>query len=366
MLVSDTRMGFRGVRRKALNYKVRFQNDGEGPATRVEVSCDLPKGLSAEKLDVLDYYPKCPICPEEEVSWSCLDTTFLDGQIVFTFRNIYLPGGKQEGLTDRDSTRGFIKYRITPARGIKKRPFSSQAGIVFDKNPPIYTNQPKTRFKPGLSPGLIVARHFLSGDPDPSYTSLGLSLSPYKPDRSYLQTEVYVGLNRERQQHFDPVEEINTEIREFIDPTAPFPVLIDSITRTARNLNTRTFSIELVPISYRYNFTDWLGLGFGPIVQLDFVSLTENIVQQTAIQVYSCQELNLDTPRERCELLRQFSSSNVQESSQQTKTNHLNFKLFADLQFGAVRRGPLIGLRGILPLQNNVDPYFSAYLNFKL
>ncbi len=366
MLVSDTRMGFRGVKRKALNYKVRFQNDGEGPASKIEVSCDVPKGLSLEKLDVLDYYPKCPICPEQEVNWSCLDTTLRDDKLIFTFRNVYLPGGKQEGLSDRDSTRGFIKYRLRTGKGIKKRPLSSQASIVFDANPPIRTNRPKTRFKPGFSPGLIVARHFLPGEPDPSYTAVGLSLSPFKPSRFYLQAEAYAGLTRETQQRFDPIEEMTTEITDFIDPTAPFPVLIDSFTRTTRELNTRAFSIEVVPVSIRYNLNDWFGFGAGSILQIDFEDLTENIVRQTARQVYSCRELDPNTPRERCEPLPQFSSTNTAESSNQSQETRFNFKLFADVQLGAVRRGPLLGLRGVLPFQEGADPYFSVYLNFKL
>ena len=245
MSVSDTRMGFRGVRRKELSYKVRFQNDGEGPASNVEVSCDIPKGLNLEKLEVLDYYPKCPICPEGEASWSCLDTTLQEDKLIFTFRNIYLPGGKQEGVSDRDSTRGFIKYRLKTGRGIKKRPMSSQASIVFDKNPPILTNRSKTRFKPGLSPGIILAHHFLDGTETPSYTSVGISISPFKPYRKYLQAELFAGLGRDSRILLQPPPDTVSIITDFIDPTAPFPAVVDSIHQFSSEQDIQTFSMRM-------------------------------------------------------------------------------------------------------------------------
>lgn len=366
MVVSDTRMGFRGVRRKDLSYKVRFQNDGEGPASRVEVTCDIPSGLNVEKVEILDYYPKCPVCPEETVTWSCLDTTLQEDKLIFTFRNIYLPGGRQDGVSDRDSTRGFIKYRLQTARGIKKRPMDSRASIVFDQNPPILTNRPKTRFKPGLSPGLIVARHFLDGTDQPSYNAVGVSISPFKPYRKYLQAELYAGLGRESNILLIPPADTISTVTDFIDPTAPFPAVIDSISRFRSEQDIQTFSIELVPVSLRYNLTDFVGIGAGPILQLDFSDITERSFQATSTQVYRCPQLDPNFPRERCEPIPELSSRSNREDSDQRKETNINVKLFADVQLGSVRRGPLVGLRGILPLAKDARAYYSVYLNFKL
>ena len=157
--VSDNRVNYRYLAKKDLQYKVRFQNNGPGPANTVQIAVDIPKGLNPGKLRPVDWYPKCPICPSTPTGRSCLDTLTTQDGLVFTFRNIYLPGSQQADVRDRDSTQGFVKYRIEPEKRMPKRSFQSRAKIVFDKNPPIFTNFSATRFKPGLSPGRNWATH---------------------------------------------------------------------------------------------------------------------------------------------------------------------------------------------------------------
>ncbi|VAW24337.1 hypothetical protein MNBD_BACTEROID04-2039, partial [hydrothermal vent metagenome] len=81
MAVYDTRLNYRLVRFKRLKYKVRFQNNGEGPARLIKLNVDVPEMLDKSTLKVLDMYPKCPICPDEEVNYSCLDTIMSKDQI---------------------------------------------------------------------------------------------------------------------------------------------------------------------------------------------------------------------------------------------------------------------------------------------
>ena len=366
MSVSNTRMGFRGVRRKQLTYKVQFQNTGEGPASKVELTCIVPDGLNPEKLEIVDQYPACPICPEGEVSYSCLDTTLLDEEIIFTFRNIYLPGTRQDGVKDRDSTKGFVKYRLKTGRGIKKKAMASRASIVFDKNEPIVTNSPHTRFKPGLSPGLIISRNIIPGQSDAAYYSLGASVSPFKPYRKYLQSELYLGLNRQSELSQEPQTTTFTEIRDIPSPTNPFPAVVDSTVRLEESQTIDTYSIELVPASLRYNLTDFVGIGTGAIVQLDASKIVTNSVRQIQTLVYRCPELNPNIPRSECEPNRDLSTFSRLEDSSESNENTFRFKLFADVQLGMVRRGPLLGIRGILPLGEDEDPYYSVYLCFRL
>ena len=113
MSSNGTFMNYRLVRFKTLKYKIKFQNNGEGPARTIRLETDIPDMLDKQSIEVIDMYPKCEICPDYEVRYSCLDTTFTDKKAIFTFKNIYLPGSEQKNVKDYDSTKGFVKYKIT-------------------------------------------------------------------------------------------------------------------------------------------------------------------------------------------------------------------------------------------------------------
>ena len=56
-------------------FKTRFQNDGEGPAKTIRLETDIPEMFDKKTLQIVDSYPKCPICPKgENVTYSCIDT----------------------------------------------------------------------------------------------------------------------------------------------------------------------------------------------------------------------------------------------------------------------------------------------------
>ncbi|NKQ39936.1 MAG: PKD domain-containing protein, partial [Methanosarcinales archaeon] len=154
MAVYNSRLNYRLVRFKRLKYKVRFQNNGEGPASLIKLNTDIPKMLDRSTLRVLDMYPKVPICPDnKEVSYSCLDTVFYDDKVSFQFKNIYLPGSNQKGVHEKDSTKGFVKYSMKFGKDFHKIKSKSRTAIIFDKNEPIITNSSTSRFKPGISIG---------------------------------------------------------------------------------------------------------------------------------------------------------------------------------------------------------------------
>src|SRR6185295_529573 len=137
-------------------YRLRFQNTGKGPAKLVSVGIAIPPMLNSKSVEIVDFYPKCPLCDSTNMNRSCLDTVVSKDSIHFVFRNIYLPGLQQEGFSDADSTKGFVRYRLRFNKGLKKLPFDSRAAIVFDKNEPVLTNHAWGKFRPGKSPGIIL------------------------------------------------------------------------------------------------------------------------------------------------------------------------------------------------------------------
>jgi hypothetical protein len=137
-------------------YKVQFQNTGKGPAKKVAITITIPGMLNTGSLEIVDMKPACPWCNTTSGTQSCIDTLINKDSIQFVFNNIYLPGTQQDGVTDPDSTKGYIKYRIRFNKKMQKRSFESRAAIVFDKNEPIYTNRSTGGFKKGISPGILL------------------------------------------------------------------------------------------------------------------------------------------------------------------------------------------------------------------
>ena len=197
MMLKNRRLNYRFTgKKKEMTYTVRFQNTGRGPARQASVAVSMPAMMDANSVEILDYYPKAAFCNSIiKPRQSCLDTIIQKDSIYFVFNNIYLPGLRQQGFSDPDSTMGFIKYRMHFNKELKKLPFESNAAIIFDKNKPIYTNSQKGYFKPGKSYGVIAGYNFFFGNnvKDENYFAIGGSISPYAPHRKYLQEELYAG-----------------------------------------------------------------------------------------------------------------------------------------------------------------------------
>jgi len=197
MMLKNRRLNYRFTgKKKEMTYTVRFQNTGRGPARQATVAVNVPAMMDAHSVEILDHYPKAAFCKSiTGTSQSCLDTIIHKDSISFLFNNIYLPGLRQEGFSDPDSTIGFIKYRMHFNKELKKLPFVSNAAIIFDNNKPIYTNNSKGYFIPGRSFGVIAGYNLFLGEnvEDENYFSIGGSISPYSPHRKYLQAELYLG-----------------------------------------------------------------------------------------------------------------------------------------------------------------------------
>jgi hypothetical protein len=70
---------------KRVNFKTRFQNNGEGPARMIRLETDIPTMLDKKTFQIEDMYPKCPICPKTKYR-ELLGYNHKTKQIIFTFK----------------------------------------------------------------------------------------------------------------------------------------------------------------------------------------------------------------------------------------------------------------------------------------
>jgi len=329
MAVYDTRLNYRLVRFKRLKYKVRFQNDGEGPARLIKLNVDIPKMLDKSSLKVLDMYPKCPICPEEEVRYSCLDTIISKDQISFQFKNIYLPGTAQKGVYDKDSTKGFVKYSMKFGKNFHKQKSKSQTAIIFDKNEPIITNISTSRFSPGISIGVKAGYNSFPDLDNSKAYFVGATISPYKSYKKYLQAELMIGT-----QEFTDFNSLNEQVG-IID--LPDGTIVDSAIRfDETHVETTKLNIDVVPVSFRYNLNGVIGLGVGPQISFDLKNKVKNTTSSTYFTYYN---ERVGDPIEA------LNKNTIGENS--TSFSDINYGIFGDITLGASRIGPSLGFRYI-------------------
>ncbi len=324
MMLKNRRMSYRFTgKKKEMNYTIRFQNTGRGPSRQVTVAVGVPSMLDARSLEILDFYPRCVFCNSiTRPRQSCLDTILRKDSIYFIFKDIYLPGLRQRGTSDPDSTIGYVKYRMHFNKELKKLPFESNASIVFDNNTPIYTNSPRGYFKPGNSPGLAAGYNMFLGSnvKQEHYFSIGGTISPYAPYKKYLQAELYLGYL----QLPEELAETRTDNKDTtINNSGTFHIF-------GREIYTRSkvIKLDIVPLQLRKNMNDWVGAGIG--TQLSFNASTKQNNRET---LHMIQQPN-PTPI-------------TLEKTYAATTWFIGFDaaVFADLQVGRVRVGPVAGIR---------------------
>ena len=325
MMLKNRRQNYRFTRKKKeMTYTVRFQNTGKGPARQASVVVSVPAMMDANSVEILDYYPKAVFCRSIIKSrQSCFDTIIHKDSIYFVFNNIYLPGLRQQGFSDPDSTMGFIKYRMHFNNELKKLPFESNAAIIFDKNKPIYTNNQKGYFKPGKSYGVIAGYNLFFGNNvnDENYFSIGGSISPYAPYRKYLQAELYAGY----MQFPEKLIEVRTENKDTVINSATFHIFAREV-----YAKSKIIKLDIVPLQLRYNFYNWVGGGIGSI--LSFNAYTKISNRQVIRMQQQPNPAPVITGKE-------FTTS--------AWFTNFDVAAFADVQFGRVRVGPVVGTRFI-------------------
>ena len=326
-------MNYRLVRLKTLNFKTKFQNNGEGPARTIRLETDIPEMLDKTTFKVVDMYPKCPICPkDEEVTYSCLDTIIKKNQIHFTFKNIFLPGTAQKNVTEKDSTKGFVKYSMKFAKDFHKTKTKSRTSIFFDKNEPIVTNFATTRFSPGFSIGVKSGYNYYPKLDNAKSYFVGATLSPYKSYRWYWQ-----------------VESVNQFLK--YNPKSTFKEDIINGTNGQKQLQTtnvtssnQTVNFE-IPVLIRYNINNYIGLGAG--LQAN-INISEKIEEEKTVVLYENTTTFFKVKTDK-------TQATIKESLNGFKTG-----LVFDLTGGFARIGPSLGARYVVNFKENFN-YFQFY-----
>ncbi|MBF4492211.1 PKD domain-containing protein [Flavobacterium sp. MR2016-29] len=326
-------MNYRLVRFKRVNFKTRFQNNGEGPARMIRLETDVPDMFDKKTFQIEDMYPKCPICPKgEEPTVSCLDTIIKQKQIFFTFKNIYLPGSEQKNVQEKDSTKGFVKYSMKFAEDFHKVKTKSRTAIIFDKNEPIITNYATTRFLPGISIGAKAGYNFYPDLEKSTSYFVGATISPFKSYRFYWQAEWVNALNK-----YESAATV-------VDGSVVSPNGVKQFQRTTTTTENKNVNWE-IPVLIRYNINNYIGVGAG--IQANFdVSSEQNLTRKIETFEGGTDQFLMDTRTE---------SSSVKNSFVNLKTG-----LLFDLTAGFARIGPSLGARYVINFEQNFN-YFQFY-----
>ena len=338
MSSNGTSINYRTVRLKTLNFKTRFQNDGEGPAKTIRLETDIPNMFDKKTLQIVDSYPKCSICPKgEEVTYSCIDTLIKKNQIYFTFKNIYLPGSNQKNVKERDSTKGFVKYSMKFAKDFHKQTTRSKTAIIFDKNEPVITNYAVTRFKMGISIGAKAGYNLFPNLENSKSYFVSATLCPYKSYRWYWQVEL------QNSKHTFIGE--NSVTDEIVTGNAGVP---PQLHRTFRVRDFDNYNLE-VPVLMRYNINNYIGFGAGIQVNLN-ASQKEHVYEKEEIYEGTTDNFLINT-RERTN---DYSNSFTAFKS----------GILLDLTAGFARIGPSAGVRYVINFEKDFN-YWQFYAIWK-
>jgi len=269
----DYRLQFR---KKKLTYKVQFQNDGEGDARDIRLEMHFPEQIDTRTFQLLSLYPQCDSCRTDS-DLGCYTYQTEDDRITFRFRGIALPGTASPTVTDRDSTKGFVRFALRSHKKLQNRSFPSHTDIYFDKNEPIRTNRAVSRFRPGLSPFVSLGLNAPGG---PSARRIGkltvgpaiaFGIAPIAPYRKpYWQVGLSVAtFGTEHERTF--TDRRGEMMLGEEDNGRPAWWMYNRVDSTAR---LRYASVQL-PVQVRYNWSRWFSAGIGALVKTNINTVNE-------------------------------------------------------------------------------------------
>lgn len=334
MSLKQSRLSYRLLsKRKALTYKVQFQNDGEGDAKNIRLEIKLPEVLDPTTFNLLNLYPEVDTCAATNQA-ACYQY-YVKGAdtLVFHFKDVALPGSKAPDVHDKDSTQGFIRFTVLPKRKLPNRSFKGQTDIYFDKNEPITTNFATGRFRKGFSPIVFVGYHHFIQKPTRSDGErmvkngplLGVGLAPIAPYRKlYWQVEIYANAYRASSTHtvYEP---------GVIELPVPGTDRMQryEYERFDTYQSDRFIQLRLVPLHLRYNFNSWVSAGVGALAATTIN--TKHLEERT----YQLLGANGEIP------------ATIRYSDERLAMGRLHVQPFADLNFGRTYLGPVVGIRYI-------------------
>lgn len=197
-----------------IKFQINFQNNGDGPASKVRVVSEISR-----KLDYTTLKVKEAVIGKEKIRID-EDSVFYyqayPDSLVFHFRDVYLSGTGQSSTKKKDS-KGHITYTIKTG---KKAPrvINSRANIYFDSNENVITKRSKIRLKKGTRFVLEAGAIFPSAPEKWRIPAIGFSMdnkylgigtSALLPKRSF---SMDVGMKYSREVYEQDFEEPGVEV----------------------------------------------------------------------------------------------------------------------------------------------------------
>lgn len=340
--IMDYRLQFK---KKKLTYKVQFQNDGEGDAKTIRLEMFFPKEVDLNTFNLLNLYPGCDSC-KTDLDLGCYTLENAgENKLIFTFRGIALPGTASPTVTDTDSTKGFIRFTLNTHKKLQNKSLPSYTDIYFDKNEPIRTNRSTARFRPGLSPIIMLGLNTpLKTNNEQinkltlGYT-LGIGLAPIAPyKKPYWQVELYAStFGTEFQRHSIKDGEIQVP-----DPQGGGRLIYRGYNAIDSSKKENYLSLQ-IPLQVRYNFNSYISMGIGALAKTNiFLSGHQSTTYHLLGAAGNTEPYTIDA-----------------DIIVDNKTKIL-FSPLVDLNIGKVYLGPSLGVR------YHYDKIYKNNINFYL
>jgi hypothetical protein len=339
MNLKQGRLSYRLLKKnKDLSYKIRFQNDGEGPARKIRLAITLPSAFDPQTIKIKDMSPYCKPCDSVASRTGCWELITGRDSAAFIFHGIYLKGTQQKGVEDKDSTKGFVEFDVKTKKKLDNLPFKGQTAIYFDKNEPVITNFATGRFKPAVSPMMMAGYEMqLGNNGKADGLTVGAAIARLAPYKPFFQFELFF-------KTFTSSSSFSSNIPGSVD--------IDGKRYDYKSFSQHTGSsvtrAGIVPLHLRYNINDVLSAGVGMRVDADLGGSTDTARNYILFNFNGTPDAPFDINRNR--KLKAFENP--------------EFLPFADVQFGKVRLGPQTGARFYYGGSNRT--YFYFYISWRL
>lgn len=323
MTIQNSPLNYRLLsKQKKLSYKIRFQNDGDGPARRIRLAIDLPEEANRNSISIKDMKPQCPPCDSLAVKrgcWQLVPDSANPQKVYFDFNSIYVAGTNQRGVADMDSTKGFLQFEVSTKKKLNNAPFRGRTAIYFDNNPPVITNFATGRFKPSLSPIVFAGWYHQIQKPVSNGVNVGVGISKLAPHKPYLQFEFWGSVTQTRfqkdtfpQQGRIVIENTQYEYRGF-----------------SQIRSQKIIQAGVVPVHLRHNINNWLSAGAG--ARVDAVIQQRDYDETTYRLLFFGGQQNVPYT---------IKTNMVQKNALQ-----MQVLPFVDVQAGKVKLGPQLGAR---------------------
>jgi hypothetical protein len=359
-------LSFRFFNNRAIQYRVNCENVGNAPAQALKIQVNVPESMDAFSIkNIKTSHPFKVTNPRDSAMHYTISP---DGKIItFDYQDIIMNGAEEAWNPKRKDTQGYVEYELEPKEGVRKRPLTSNASIIFDNNAPILTDPVTTHFKTGISFGAKAGINYHPDTKSANYF-IGATYSAYRPAQPYLQIELMADINRSTSAS-DTAMRYVTKLPISNDEVKAGYRLKDSLHFNERF--SASNAIRIVPASVRYDFKRAFGIGIGVYADIAFQ-------QEQNFRTPIVKSQNVDNSRDL--ISTEYCYHGRKMVSNTTKT-HIDYGLLADMTLGKYSNGLALGLRYMQPLRKEKTstdnlafvvqsktpkPFFQLYLSYKI